>query len=157
MKRLFIISSLLLFTLTVSAQRQGLSSIGLNMGYGFDSKNTTIGVDYRYSITDEIRFAPSLTHYVKKDGVSAWSIDMNAHYVVKLNDQFGFYPIGGLSLSFWDFKWNNDDTYTRLGANIGLGGEVYATPELTVGLDLKYHIIKDFDQAMCAVRIAYNF
>ncbi|WP_080904600.1 outer membrane beta-barrel protein [Parabacteroides sp. Marseille-P3160] len=157
MKKIFIVFSLVMIAFGASAQKQGLSSIGLSMGYGFDTENATLGIDYRYSITDEFRFAPSLTHYVKKDGLSAWSIDMNAHYVVLLSNQFAFYPIGGLSLSFWDFKWNDNTTYTRFGANIGLGGEVYATPELTVGLDLKYHIIKDFDQALFAVRVAYNF
>ena len=46
---------------------------------------------------------------------------------------------------------------SRLGLNIGLGGEVYASRELTVGLEMKYNLIKDFDQALAAVRIAYNF
>jgi outer membrane protein X len=41
--------------------------------------------------------------------------------------------------------------------NIGLGGEVYASRDLTVGLEMKYNLIQDFDQAMAAVRIAYNF
>lgn len=100
MKKIFIVFSLVMIAFGASAQKQGLSSIGLSMGYGFDTENATLGIDYRYSITDEFRFAPSLTHYVKKDGLSAWSIDMNAHYVVLLSNQFAFYPIGGLSLSF---------------------------------------------------------
>ena len=39
--------------------------------------------------------------FVKDDGLSAWAIDVNAHYVFKLSDMFGFYPLAGLDLSFW--------------------------------------------------------
>lgn len=155
MKKLIVLLMLTVFTLGAYAQtQQGQSSVGLNIGYGFDSENATLGVDYRYSLTDAVRLNPSLTALVKNDGLSAWMIDMNAHYVVKLSEMFGFYPLAGLSLSFWDIHGYNA---TRFGANIGLGGEVYATQNLTVGLDIKYNIIKDFDQAMMAVRVGYNF
>lgn len=155
MRKLIVLLMLTVFTLGAYAQtQQGQSSVGLNIGYGFDSENATLGVDYRYSLTDAVRLNPSLTALVKNDGLSAWMIDMNAHYVVKLSEMFGFYPLAGLSLSFWDIHGYNA---TRFGANIGLGGEVYATQNLTVGLDIKYNIIKDFDQAMMAVRVGYNF
>lgn len=155
MKKLIVLLMLTVFTLGAYAQtQQGQSSVGLNIGYGFDSENATLGVDYRYSLTDAVRLNPSLTALVKNNGLSAWMIDMNAHYVVKLSEMFGFYPLAGLSLSFWDIHGYNA---TRFGANVGLGGEVYATQNLTVGLDIKYNIIKDFDQAMMAVRVGYNF
>jgi len=38
-----------------------------------------------------------------------------------------------------------------------LGGEVYATDNLSIGLEVKYNIIKDFDQAMLGVRVGYSF
>lgn len=155
MKKLIVLLMLTVFTLGAYAQtQQGQSSVGLNIGYGFDSENATLGVDYRYSLTDAVRLNPSLTALVKNNGLSAWMIDMNAHYVVKLSEMFGFYPLAGLSLSFWDIHGYNA---TRFGANVGLGGEVYATQNLTVGLDIKYNIIKDFDQAMMAIRVAYSF
>lgn len=168
MKKLIFICLMAVCSLGLYAQsQQGQSSFGFNVGYGFDSKNATLGVDYRYCITDEFRLGPSITHFVKNDGISAWAIDLNAHYVFKLSDMFGFYPLGGLSLSFWNASGHVDfgplgklkikDDATRFGANIGLGGEVYATPEITVGLEVKYHIIKDMDQAMFAVRVGYNF
>lgn len=148
--------------------QQGQSAVGFNLGYGFDSKNATLGVDYRYCITDEVRLNPGLTYFVKNNGLSAWAIDLNAHYVVKLSDMFGFYPLAGLSLSFWNFdggkidlgelgKYEMSDTTTRLGANIGLGGEVYATDNITVGLEVKYNIIKDADQALLGIRVGYSF
>lgn len=167
MKRLVVICLMAVVSLTAFAQnQQGQSSFGLNVGYGFEWKNATLGVDYRYCITDEFRLGPSITHLVKNDGLKAWMIDMNAHYVVRLNDMFGFYPLAGLSLSFWNASANyhfgdvhisGDEDWTRLGANLGLGGEVYATDQITVGLEVKYNIVKDFDQAMFAVRVGYCF
>ena len=135
MKRLCLLLVLVLMGVSAYAQTtQGKSSIGFNVGYGFDSKNATLGVDYRYCITDEVRLA-------------------------KLSDAFGFYPLAGLSLSFWnwDVKHELSHNETRFGANIGLGGEVYASDALSVGLEVKYNIIKDFDQAMFAVRVGYSF
>ena len=139
--------------------QQGQSAVGFNIGYGFDSKNATLGVDYRYCITDAVRLSPSLTYFVKNDNHSTWAIDLNAHYVVKLSEMFGFYPLAGLSLSFWNWDAGHGLSHneTRLGANIGLGGEVYATDNLSIGLEVKYNIIKDFDQAMLGVRVGYSF
>lgn len=168
MKKLIVMCMLAIISMSAFAQtQQGQSSFGFNIGYGFnDNGNALLGVDYRYNLTDEVRLAPSLTYFVKDNGISACAIDMNVHYVFKLSDMFGFYPLAGLDLSFW--KWSGK-TYidgnrikvsqneTRFGANIGLGGEVYATDQLTVGLEFKYNIVKDFDQPILGVRVGYNF
>lgn len=168
MKKLIVMCMLAIISMSAFAQtQQGQSSFGFNIGYGFnDNGNATLGLDYRYNLTDEVRLAPSLTYFVKDNGLSAWAIDMNVHYVFKLSDMFGFYPLAGLDLSFWkqSFKGSFDGhsldvsaNETRFGANIGLGGEVYATEQITVGLEFKYNIIKDLDQPMLGVRVGYNF
>ncbi len=170
MKRfsLVIICMICACTQLFAQTKRGDSSFGFNLGYGFDSENATLGIDYRYNLTDEVRLTPSLTYFVKADDLSAVTIDLNAQYVVKLSDMFGFYPLAGIDLSFW--KWHNagghvnefgryDDDHNemRLGVNLGVGGEVYATKELTIGLEAKYCIIKDLDQAWLGVRVGYNF
>ena len=170
MKRLvFLLFSMALMCMQLFAQtRRGDSSLGFNLGYGFESENATLGIDYRYNFTDEVRLAPSLTYFVKADDLSAVAIDVNAHYVVKLSDVFGFYPLAGVDLAFWkfhnvgwhenDFKKGRDDhNETRLGVNLGLGAEIYATDELTLGLEVKYTLVKDFDQAWLGLRVGYNF
>ena len=104
-------------------------------------------------------FGAEITREFFNDNHSTWAIDLNAHYVVKLSEMFGFYPLAGLSLSFWNWDAGHGLSHneTRLGANIGLGGEVYATDNLSIGLEVKYNIIKDFDQAMLGVRVGYSF
>ncbi len=159
MKKIIAMLMLTFLSLSTFAQtHQGDSSFGLNLGYGFDSENVLLGLDYRFNMTDEVRLLPSLTYFVKNNHHSAWAIDLNAHYVFPLSEYFGFYPLGGLSLSFWKWKIGHlSNNQTRFGANLGLGGELYATKEITVGLEVKYNIIKDYDQAMLALRVGYNF
>ena len=146
---------LTLFSIGAYAQtQQGQSSFGFNLGYNFnDVGNATIGIDYRYCVTDAFRLTPSITHLVKNDGLSAWAIDMNAHYVFKLSEMFGFYPLAGLSLSFWKAgPWDA----TRFGANIGNEDEEEEDEE-EEERKRKYNIIKDLDAAALAVRVGYNF
>ena len=165
MKKIIFIMALAIISLGAYSQTsQGDSSFGLSIGGGFDDPNhVTLGIDYRYNFTDEVRFSPSITYFAKNKGLSALAIDLNAHYVFPLTEYFGFYPLGGMNISFW--KWKHDlpmigklsSNETRIGANIGLGGELYASEQLTIGVELKYLIIKDVDQAMAALRIGYNF
>ena len=62
MKKFVMMLMLAVFSLGAYAQtQQGQSAVGFNIGYGFDSKNATLGVDYRYCITDAVRLSPSLT------------------------------------------------------------------------------------------------
>ena len=156
MKKLFLLLTMVCLSIAgMHAQTQrGSSSVGFNLGYAFDSEQVGLGLDYRYCITDEFRLNPGVTYLVKYDHLSAWMIDLNAHYVFKLSNVFGFYPLAGLSMSFWNHPVDN---FNRFGANIGLGGEIYATDQFIIGLEAKYNIVKDVDQAMIGLRAAYCF
>jgi len=139
---------------TIGYAQKGQSSVGFTLGHSFDTENVIAGLDFRYNVTNEVRLAPSLSHFVKHDGLSAWAIDMNAHYVFPLTDMFGFYPLGGAGLTFWDL---GGYTRNRFGLNIGLGGELYATKEITIGLEMKYNIVSTYEQAIIGLRVGYNF
>lgn len=156
MKKIIMVMMLTVISMGVFAQtKKGDTSVGFNVGYAFDTENALFGLDLRHNLTNEFRLAPSMTYLAKNQGISALMLDLNAHYVFKLNDQFGFYPLGGLNLSFWNP--GGDDTLTRFGVNIGLGAEVYATEQVSVALETRYNIVKDIDQALMAVRIGYKF
>ncbi len=79
---------------------------------------------------------------------------------------FGFYPLAGIDLSFWKFSdsinisghtISASKNWTRFGVNLGLGGELYATDQISVGLEIKYTIIKDFDEAHIGLPVGYTF
>lgn len=159
---------LAIFSVAAFGQKQqGQSSIGFNLGYAFDSENVLLGLDYRYSITDEIRINPGVSHLIKKDGINAWMIDLNLNYLINLNEMVAFYPIAGLSLDFWKLdakldlgnfgKYGISENFNRFGVNLGLGIELYATEEMTLGIETKYNLVKDIDQAILALRVGYVF
>ena len=149
MKKVLFAFLLTVITMSASAQA-GTQSVGFSLGCAFDTNSTTIGVDYRYNITDAWRLAPSVSRYIQHD---AWVIDANVHYVFRLSEMFGFYPLAGLNLSFWDSKYDP----ISFGANLGMGAELYATEKITIGLEAKYNISVDYDQPSLALRIGYNF
>ncbi len=155
MKKIILGMMLAVISMGAFAQtRQGDQSVGVSVGYGFEIESATIGLDYRYNLTNATRLAPSFTYVTENMGISGILFDLNAHYVFELSDMFGFYPIGGFSLGFWDGKYDN---VTRFGLNIGLGGELYATKQISVGVEAKYNVIKDYDQAFVGIRVGYNF
>lgn len=155
MKKILVLLSFTVLAVSGYAQK-GHISVGTMMGLAHEFETVTFGVDFRYHILPDVRIAPSVTHMVRGEGMKAWYIDMDAHYMIDVTRVFSFYPIGGFSLSLWDYK-NKDGKDTRLGPNIGLGGEFRIIEELSVGMDFKYNLISDYDQALAAVRVAYHF
>jgi opacity protein-like surface antigen len=165
MKKVLFVICIALFAMQGQAQT-GHYSVGGTLGYTTDSKNPTIGVDFRYNIFPDIRFAPSVTRMLKNDGKDGWYVDLDAHYVVDVTRDFSFYPIGGVGLSVWNYDEDNHfillkehihTTETRLGMNIGLGGEFRITYEISIGMDFKYNVTNDHSQAIAAIRVGYHF
>lgn len=160
MKKYVLMLVLAVIALGANAQtRAGESSAGFTVGGGFDDiNNATLGIDYRYCILDNFRINPGLTYHVKNGGLSAWALDLNAHYVFNLTEMFGFYPLAGLDLSFWKASYGHiSENVTRFGANVGLGAEFYASETLTFGAEFRYLGIKDLGRPTIGFRIGYNF
>ena len=63
------------------------------------------------------------------------------------------YPLAGLTFERWDFgKVKN-----RLGVNIGSGVEFDIADNWMANIELKYKLVKDFDQAVFTLGLAYMF
>lgn len=162
MKKVFVLCLMAVLSLGVYAQsRQGQSSIGISGGYGFNTENALIGLDYRYSITDAIRINPGIGYYIKNDGLTTWVADLNLHYYIPVASSFGIYPLAGANVLFLKrdaVPGRDSSTNTRLGVNLGLGAEVNLSRNVTLGVEGKYNIIKDeTDQPIVALRLGYTF
>lgn len=156
MKRIIFLFLFVALAVNGYAQR-GHASAGVRTGYAFEFETATFGVDFRYNVTPDIRIAPGVTHMFRGNNVSGWYVDFDAHYVIDISRNFSFYPIGGLALSIWDVK-GVDGHRTRLGPNVGLGGEFRIVDDLSIGMDFKYNITSgDFHQALLGIRFAYHF
>ncbi|MDR3193838.1 MAG: porin family protein [Tannerella sp.] len=156
MKRLFLTGLLALVAASGYAQ-SGSASVSAKTGYALDWETVTLGADYRYNFLPEFRLAPSLTYMIRNQGPSAWYMDLDCHYIVEVSELFSFYPIGGIGISIWQKDLlNRREDAARLGINIGLGGELQLSPEISVGVDMKYNLITTYDQALVAIRVAYH-
>ncbi|MDR2764559.1 MAG: outer membrane beta-barrel protein [Tannerella sp.] len=156
MKKLLLTSIVMLCVASGYAQR-GHMSVGTKLGYAAEWETVTLGVDYRYNFLPDFRLAPSLTYMLRNRGMSAWYMDMDCHYIVVVSDLFSFYPIGGLGVSVWRPHLFGTDGVARVGLNVGLGAELWLSPEISIGMEMKYNIISTYDQALAAVRVAYHF
>jgi outer membrane protein X len=161
---------------------KGISSIGLITGYGVDSEVLTVGLDYRYNIKDQLRLAPSVLYMMKKDDLSTWYFNADAHYLLRASEKVTLYPIGGIGLSYWKYKKDplngflstkksvysidlEDTPYTsysaskfRIGLNLGFGAEMRITKDLILGAEFKYNLTSRlYNQAMLLARVAYYF
>jgi opacity protein-like surface antigen len=161
---------------------KGVSSIGVMIGYAVDNKSALIGADFRYNIRDRVRLAPSVLYSLKNEYRSTVYVNADAHYLARVTNKITLYPVGGIGLSVWNFdglipeslipesldpltsagsysETSGSETKTRIGLNLGFGGEMRVTKDIIVGAEFKYNLTSEriYDQAMFLVRAAYYF
>lgn len=160
-------------------------AVGLNVSYGTEIKNFGVGVKGQYNFTDAIRGEASFDYFFKKDGLSMWDVNINAHYLFSLGDKLKVYPLVGVSFTNWkgDYSvgWYIDDdsewtgwmkeegietegelasgsvSESKFGVNFGGGIQYNLTKNLVLNAEAKYQLISDFDQGVFSVGVAYKF
>lgn len=189
---------LLCSTTNAMAQREGLSEVGVNFGYAAGAKgvsNFGIGIKYGYMLSDALRLEASGMYYFRSSGAELkdmadylnkkgeytsakdcdwFDVNLNAHYLFNVADQFCIYPIFGFSTMFGNTKFNWEDKGTelelvsyaakfagtdladcatdtkfsdkhfRFGVNLGFGAQYEITEDFAVTLEAKYKLIKTF-------------
>lgn len=170
--------ALALTGISASAQ-QGEKAAGINLSYGTEHKALGIGVKGQYGITDAVRAEASFDYFLKKDGLSMWDVNLNAHYLFPLTQKLKVYPLAGLTFTNWKFddafeieidpefaQYLDDDDITsgsasasesKFGINLGAGVQYDLTDKLILNVEAKYQLISDFDQMIFGVGIAYKF
>lgn len=167
MKRLFVTLVILMTGFCATWAQKGEQSIGAKLSYGSEIENLGFGVHYRNNLTDHFRVEPSFDYFLKKDYVTSWDLNLNAHYLFELSNNMSIYPLIGLTYSHWgvdlgsidfgDIKVDTSANEGRFGINLGGGIELPVSYNFSVGAELKYQIISDFDQWVVGVNCAYKF
>ncbi len=153
MKKLTVLLIALFIAVAGASAQKGEKSIGMNLGYGTEIERLGLGARFQYGLTDMIRIAPDLTYFFSNNGVDLWDININFHFLFPV-EKVKLYPLTGFIISTVNGK---HDSESRLGVNIGGGIQCDLTPELMFNGELKYGIVKDFDQAVISMGIAYRF
>ena len=172
---------------TCSFAQKGEQKIGLNLSYGTEISNIGLGAKYQYGITDAIRLEGSFDYFFKKDNLSMWDINVNAHYLFPISEKFKVYPLVGLTYTNWkcklDWESSNEDysgaglfsgendhnfwaddsegssssSTGKFGVNLGGGIQYDINTKWTANFEVKYQLISDYNQAVFGIGIAYKF
>lgn len=166
MKRFFLLFPLVGF-LSLSnsfAQFEGTVGMGFHAGYGAGINSLGGGAHIHYYYTNEIRFAPSFTYFIKRKDTGMWMVDADAHYVLPVSVAASLYPIVGINYSQWTF-----DAATigkslvparidhRLGINMGLGWQHDIGYRVRANYELKYQFIRDHSQVLFSAGFGFWF
>ena len=151
----FLLGSLALVWLALdarSARAEGISAGG-GLAYGSEVEELGIQLNGYYDLAphvENLRLGGAFTYYFADDPVTYWELDLNGQYVFVRPDQFLFYGFGGLNFSHVEvdlgFAQQSD---TKVGLNLGIGGEFSVAEQVGLFVDLKY-VVSDFDQAVIA-------
>lgn len=180
MRKVFLLISLVCLTSLYAFSQKGEKSMGLSLGYGTEIKSLGIGARFNYNVTDAIQLTPSFNYFLKKDGLSGWEINADAHYLFPIAEKLNVYPLVGLTLTGWkmsgvdfdesdipdwmkelmddeDYSSDGSSSTTKFGVNLGGGISYSITDNISIGAELKYSLVSDFDQVVFGLIVAYKF
>jgi outer membrane protein X len=153
MKKLFVLMSMMFCIIGSAMAQKNIQAIGVHLNYGTKIESFSLGAKYQQNLTNEIRLEPSMNYHFEKKGVDLFDLNLNLHYIFPMASNIRLYPLAGLTFERWDFgKVKN-----RLGANIGSGVEFDIADNWMTNIELKYKFVKDLDQPVFSLGIAYMF
>lgn len=153
---------------------------------GASLTNFGIGAKFRYHVTSPIRVEADLDYWLKSKECDVLDFSVNAHYLFKVTDKINVYPVVGLGYArigsfisyddnFDDFDfpygrssydpWEDMDYYmddsssalNRMLINVGVGADYALTDKISVGAEIKYQYIKDFNRLPINIGVTYKF
>ncbi len=170
-----LVGGLLLTISAVSAFGQSRFAVGVNGLYGTEIKSFAVGAKVQFDITSHFRAEDAFNYFFKKDGVSMWEENVNLHYLFYIGEKFRVYPLAGFTVVGVKVDMKSvipaenqqyaemagvsggSSSKTYFGGNAGAGVEYLITPHLAVGIEGKYSIVKDVDQAVFGLGVTYKF
>jgi opacity protein-like surface antigen len=183
MKKLLLISLLIISVLSITNAQFTKIGGGLTYGTGFHFNNEKTGFEADlhkgpfagifltgiYELNLPVHLAPSFTYFfprtnelstgsLGKTRVSEMMFDLNGHYVFNSLDRFEFYGLAGLNIIFAKLKWlesTSSGSDNALGLNLGGGAYMKMTEQFDLYGELKY-IISKYDQIMVNAGILIN-
>ena len=143
---------------TAMFAQKGSTYVGGQVNYGLDSdyKNFGIGAKVQYEFIDNLRGEASFNYFFKKDYVTMWDVNVNLHYLFRLNDQFAVYPLAGVTLLGWNVDVLGESVSdSDLGYNLGGGIEYKLNENIKLNFEGKYQSVKDWDHPVISLGVAF--
>lgn len=183
MKKFIISMCVALTALCASAQQTGDMAVGVNLGVapslqsGMSVTNFGIGAKFQYNVTTPIRLEADLDYWFKSSGVDVFDITANVHYLFNITDKIKVYPLVGIGYAHSGIgvtievdedlkdlmeKYEEESENTSSSAsnflfNVGAGAEYALNDKLSVGAEIKYQYIKNFNRLPITIGVTYKF
>lgn len=181
MKRIVLSAFIALAAVCTAFAQKGESAVGINIGAapslesGQSITNFGIGAKYQYGLTDAFRLEGAFNYGFKNKGVDVMELSANAHYLVNLSEKVTFYPLVGVGyarvggvisideepevdLDNNDVNFNSSSASSnKFLVNVGIGAEYALSANLSLGLEVKYQYIKDFNRLPISLGVTYRF
>jgi len=116
---------------STTAQAQGRSHIGPQVGYNFDYKAVVVGAQFSAPLAQHLEFYPSFNYYFMDAGLKVWSVNLDLKYRLPIEHADWLYLGGGLNV-------------TR--ASAGGGSNTDANVNLLAGLESRAGNIHPFGE-----------
>ena len=149
---------------------------------GASLTNFGIGAKFRYHVTSPIRIEADLDYWLKAKECDVLDFSVNAHYLFKVTDKINVYPVVGLGFAHiggsisYDDSFDDDDypdygrssnnpwedmddsssSLNRMLINVGVGADYSLTDKVSVGAEIKFQYIKDFNRLPFKVGVIYK-
>lgn len=128
MKRLAILATALLITVSLPTEANGQSGIMIGPRIGVDAGDVEepfIGADVRIGLAGSpITLNPTFDYYFTDDPLTFWSLSANALYRFGVNNQ-AFTPYSGAGLGAYRTSIDGAGGSTDLGVNLLFGAEFF--------------------------------
>lgn len=155
MKKLLLIIIVAIVSMVARAESGDICA-GVQFNYG--SKHTLMGLGANMVIepVNRFRVAPEFIYYFKNNHWEGYNVNLNFHYLVRVNSASNFYPI--LGFSYANYKYEGIKGDDRFGANVGVGYEYIINNQFRFYVEQKFQALsKDWNQSVSTLGVRYKF
>lgn len=141
--------------------KKGETSVGLMTGYNTKTSSGLAGIYLQYQCNSWLRLAPDIQTLFRKNDLSSFHINGNAHYLIPIESTMNLYPLAGITYQSWRYNLSEGSTdrnnYNHFGLNVGCGFDIKVTPSLKLMVEGKYSLVKDASSGSINIGIGYIF
>jgi len=153
--------------LVAQSDNTNSKALGVNLLFGSFSKNFGVGVKYQQFVDNHVRLEGSFGYYFPSKGENAWDLNLNAHYVFRLNPKWAVYPLAGFAITNWGYEYNepkDGKIYVKTGhnlaygANFGAGVQYFLTNSIFVNAEGRQQVLSgNYSQANFSLGLVAKF
>ena len=159
----YIIMAIVALTAVLNAHAEaGDISIAPQISFATKSSLFGLGAQAQFDIDDHFRLAPDFFYFVKNKGKTAYSADVNLHYLIP-KGAFAFYPIAGVAYYRYKFEKIDDEgekydeKHDRIGGNIGVGAQYEIDEIVQLFAEERFQLLKDVNQSVTVLGVRFLF